>query len=108
MLDLREPLAGVRIPRFLPVAQDFAVVVAEATPAASVEAALRAAADPLATSIDLFDVYRGSQVGTDRKSLAYRVVFTAPDRALTDAELVKVRDRIGKTLKQRIGGELRA
>jgi phenylalanyl-tRNA synthetase beta chain len=98
---------GVSVPRFLPVEQDFAVVVAEETPAAGVEAALRAGAGPLATAVTLFDIYRGPQIGNERKSLAYRVTFTAPDRALTDAELGKVRERIARSLRK-IGGELRA
>jgi phenylalanyl-tRNA synthetase beta chain len=98
----------VRVPHFLPVEQDFAIVVPEETPAAEVESALRAGAGPLATAMMLFDIYRGPQIGEDRKSLAYRVTFTAPDRALTDAELGKVRDRIARTLRQRVGGELRA
>jgi phenylalanyl-tRNA synthetase beta chain len=99
---------SVRVPRFLPVEQDFAIVVAEETPGADVEAALRSGAGPLATAIALFDIYRGPQIGEANKSLAYRVTFTAPDRALTDAELGKVRERIARTLRQRVGGELRA
>jgi phenylalanyl-tRNA synthetase beta chain len=99
--------AGVSVPRFLPVEQDFAIVVAEETRAGGVEAALRAGAGPLATAVTLFDIYRGPQIGEERKSLAYRVTFTAPDRALTDAELSKVRERIARSL-QKIGGELRA
>jgi phenylalanyl-tRNA synthetase beta chain len=98
---------NISVPRFLPVEQDFAIVVAEETPAAEVEAALRAGAGPLATAVTLFDIYRGPQVGENRKSLAYRVTFTAPDRALTDAELSKVRDRIARSLKK-VAGELRA
>ena len=101
------PVAGAKSPRYLPVQQDFAVVVSEETPAAAVEAALLGGAGALATGIALFDVYRGPQLGEGRKSLAYRVTFTAPDRALTDAELGKVRDRIGKVLGQRVKGELR-
>jgi len=97
----------ISVPRFLPVEQDFAIVVAEETAAAEVEAALRAGAGPLATAVTLFDIYRGPQIGENRKSLAYRVTFTAPDRALTDAELSKVRDRIARSL-QKVGGELRA
>src|SRR5215213_2541682 len=97
----------ISVPRFLPVEQDFAIVVAEETPAAEVESALRGGAGPLATTVTLFDIYRGPQIGENRKSLAYRVTFTAPDRALTDAELSKVRDRIARSL-QKIGGQLRA
>jgi phenylalanyl-tRNA synthetase beta chain len=100
--------AEVRVPHFLPVEQDFAVVVGEETPAADVEGALRQGAGPLMTGVALFDLYRGPQLGEGRKSLAYRVTFTAPDRALTDAELGKVRTRIEKTLAKQVGGELRA
>jgi phenylalanyl-tRNA synthetase beta chain len=98
---------GISVPRFLPVEQDFAIVVEERFPAADVEAALRAGAGPLAHAVTLFDIYRGPQICENRKSLAYRVTFTAPDRALTDAELGKVRDRIARSLRK-IGGELRA
>jgi phenylalanyl-tRNA synthetase beta chain len=108
-LQLRpERPVEVSVPRYLPVRQDFAVVVAEATPAADVEDALRAGAGVLATDVALFDIYRGPQIGDDRKSLAFRVTFTAPDRALTDTDLVKVRGRIEKALKQRVDGILRA
>ena len=47
------PVAGVRVPRFLPVQQDFAIVVGEETPAADVEAALLGGAGPLATNVAL-------------------------------------------------------
>lgn len=46
----------VTVPRFLPVQQDFAVVVAEAITAGDVEAALRAGSGPLATAVSLFDI----------------------------------------------------
>jgi phenylalanyl-tRNA synthetase beta chain len=97
----------VSVPRFLPVQQDFAVVVPEETPAAEVERALRSGAGPLATGVELFDVFRGEQLGDGKKSLAYRVTFTAPDRPLTDAELGKTRGRIAKVLAQRVAGTLR-
>src|SRR5690606_39074389 len=98
---------GISTPRYLPVEQDFAVVVAKSTPAADVEAALRTGAGPLLTNIRLFDLYEGPQIGEDRKSLAYRLTFTAPDRALTDNDLVKVRKRVEKTLRQQVDGALR-
>jgi phenylalanyl-tRNA synthetase beta chain len=97
-----------RMPRYLPARQDFAIVVDETVPAGDVAAALRKAAGPLATAVDLFDIYRGKQLGENRKSLAYRVTFTAPDRTLTDDDLVKVRKRIERSLKQDVGGTLRA
>lgn len=99
--------ANVRVPRFLPAEQDFAIVVREEMPAGDVESALRSGAGPLASGFSLFDIYRGPQIGEGNKSLAYRVVFTAPDRALTDAELGKVREKIAREIRKRVGGELR-
>jgi phenylalanyl-tRNA synthetase beta chain len=96
----------ISAPRFLPVEQDLAVVVREETSAAEVEAALRNGAGPLLTDIVLFDVFRGSQIGDENKSLAYRLTFTSPGRALTDNDLVKVRGKIERTIKQ-VGGKLR-
>ena len=98
---------GRRVPRFLPAQQDFAIIVDQTVPADDVRMALAAGAGPLATGITLFDVFAGEQIGAGRKSLAWRVTFEAPDRALTDAELVKTRGRIEKVLRQRVGGVLR-
>ena len=43
-------------------------------------------------SVELFDIYRGPQIGTEKKSLAYALRFRAPDRTLTDAEAATARD----------------
>jgi phenylalanyl-tRNA synthetase beta chain len=95
------------VPRFLPVQQDFAVVVRDDVPAADVEGAFRAGAGPLLPGITLFDQFRGPQIGDGNVSMAWRLTFTAPDRTLTDSDLVKVRPKIEKTLKQKVGGTLR-
>ncbi len=101
---------GTPIPvdRFLPVEQDFAIVVDSTIAAAEVEAALKRGAGPLLSGLVLFDVFAGEQLGQGKKSLAYRLTFTAPDRALTDAELTKVRKRIERTITQDLGATLRA
>jgi phenylalanyl-tRNA synthetase beta chain len=98
----------VKVQRFLPVEQDFAVVVDRTTLAADVERTLVQTAGPLMTGITLFDHFEGPQLGENRKSLAYRLTFTAPDRALTDAELGKVRKRIERGVQTQLNGSLRA
>jgi phenylalanyl-tRNA synthetase beta chain len=92
---------------FPPVIQDIAVVVPEEVQAADVELAVAEGGGELLTRLELFDVYRGEQVGDGNKSLALRLEFQAPDRTLTDDEVAGVRalieDRIGE-----LGGRLRA
>jgi len=91
---------------FPAVIQDMAVVVDDAVPAADVEAAVRKAGGDLLERLRLFDVYRGEQVGEGSKSLALRLEFRAPDRTLTEEEVVEVRARIEKELAE-LGGKLR-
>jgi len=92
---------------FPAVLQDIAVVVAEDTPAAAVEAAVREGGAPLLAGVEIFDVYRGEQVGEAEKSLALRLSFRAPDRTLTDAEVAERRTAIEAALAK-LGGRLRA
>jgi phenylalanyl-tRNA synthetase beta chain len=89
------------------VRQDIAVVVPDDVSAARVREILRAAAGELLARADVFDVYRGEQVGEGRVSLALALEFRAPDRTLTDAEVAEHRDRIAAALTGELGGELR-
>ncbi|HWH65769.1 MAG TPA: phenylalanine--tRNA ligase subunit beta, partial [Gaiellales bacterium] len=92
---------------FPPVRQDIAVVVASEVTAAEVLAVIRAAGGELLAGADVFDTYRGEQVGEGRQSVAVHLQFQAPDRTLTDAEADAVRETIVAALRERLGGELR-
>ncbi|MFN0091815.1 MAG: phenylalanine--tRNA ligase subunit beta [Acidimicrobiales bacterium] len=72
---------------------DLAFDTAETVPAAAVLATLRGAGGPLVAEADLFDVYRGEQVGPGRRSLAFRLRLQSPERTLTDDDLASVRQR---------------
>jgi phenylalanyl-tRNA synthetase beta subunit len=92
---------------FPAVLQDIAVVVDEDVSAAEVEGAVRAGGGELLAGVEVFDLYRGDQVGDGRKSLALRLEFRARDRTLTDDEVAELRSAIEREL-QEIGGSLRA
>ncbi len=89
-----------------PAEEDIAVVVPDEVPAAQVIAAVREGGGALLRSAEIFDVYRGEQVGEGRKSLAVRLEFRAPDRTLTDEEVAERRAAITEALGG-IGGSLR-
>jgi phenylalanyl-tRNA synthetase beta chain len=90
-----------------PVRQDIAVVVAAEVAAAEVLAVIREAGGPLLAGADVFDTYRGEQVGEGRQSVAVHLQFRAADRTLTDAEADAVRETIVAALRERLSGELR-
>ena len=87
--------------------EDLALTVDENLPAADIEALIRQAGGKMLSSLRLFDVYRGEQVGAGKKSLAYNLAYQAPDRTLTDDEAVKIRQKIVRRLEQELGAKLR-
>jgi phenylalanyl-tRNA synthetase beta chain len=88
------------------VHEDIAVVVADDVDAEGVRAAVVEGGGDLLRAAEIFDVYRGEQVGEGRKSLALRLEFRAADRTLTDEEVAERRAAITKALAK-IGGSLR-
>lgn len=103
-----EPNYTIRpVPEFPPVLEDIAVVVDEAIPAAQVEALIRQTGGKMITSVRLFDVFRGEQIGAGKKSLAYNLTYQA-DKTLTDDEVAAVRNKIVRRLQHELGAALRA
>ncbi|MBF9127969.1 phenylalanine--tRNA ligase subunit beta [Plantactinospora sp. S1510] len=96
-----------RIPGYPPALIDVALVVDAEVPADEVRRALAEGAGDLLESVRLFDVYASAQVGEGRKSLAYKLVFRAPDRTLTGDEAVAARDAAVAEAARRFGAVLR-
>jgi phenylalanyl-tRNA synthetase beta chain len=55
----------------------------------------------------IFDVFRGPPLQPGRTSVAVRLTFRAPDRTLTDEELVPVREAIAGQVAEQLAGRLR-
>jgi phenylalanyl-tRNA synthetase beta chain len=85
--------------------QDVALIVDEKIAAADVESALRQGAGPLLESITLFDRY--DKIGDGKVSLAFALVFRAPDRTLTGAEITELREAAVAQASQATGATLR-
>ena len=90
------------------VRQDIAVAVDEEVEVGALVGAAREAAGPLLREARVFDVYRGEQVGEERKSVALHLSFQSPERTLTDEEAAELRGAIVDSLQKRFGAELRA
>jgi phenylalanyl-tRNA synthetase beta chain len=88
------------------VHEDLAVIVDEDVAAAKVRDAVLSGGGELLRSAEVFDLYRGEQVGEGRKSLALRLTFRALDRTLTDAEVAGLREEIRSRLTE-LGGSIR-
>jgi len=87
-------------------ARDLAIVVAESRSAAVLSEAIRQTAGPDLVSLRLFDIYRGSPLAADQKSLAWRLIFQSRDRTLTEAEIDATIARIAEAVGT-VGGRIR-
>lgn len=96
------------IPRFPASTRDVALVVKDEIRAGEVESAVRTAAGSLAEAVHLFDRFAGGSIPAGSSSLAFHVVYRAPDRTLTDAEVDAAHANVVKEVGERFGATLRA
>lgn len=95
------------LPRFPSVSRDIALVMKRSVPAADLYRVIRENGGPLLQSIRLFDIYEGSHVAEDEKSMAFSLVYYDPERTLTDDEVNKVHGKIIDAVAKECGAELR-
>ena len=105
---LEEKFPAPVLSSFPALHQDIALVVDEDVPAERVRAIVEEGAGELIESVELFDIFRGEQLGDGKKSLAFQLLFRAADRTLTDDEVNEHRMAAAELAKQRLGAELRA
>ncbi len=74
----------VPLSKYPAVERDLSIIVDPAVAAGALLATIRAA--ELVRSAKIFDEYRGPQIGSDKKSIAVRVVLQRDDATLTDAD----------------------
>ena len=94
------------LPKLPAVTRDLALLVDRSTPAAALTNTIREAAGGLLESLTLFDVYTGDRIASDKKSMAYSLVYRHPERTLQDEEIQEVTARVIKALAAK-GAELR-
>jgi phenylalanyl-tRNA synthetase beta chain len=94
---------------FPAVCVDVAFVVDENVTHERMMQCLASAGGSLLEQASLFDVYRDeARVGTGKKSLAYSLVYRAPDRTLTGAEVEAAHERIISKVMGATGAQVRA
>jgi phenylalanyl-tRNA synthetase beta chain len=113
-LDLEALLAAVPdrfpfkpIPTAPPAKRDIAIIVPTDTPAEKVLAEIRAAGGDLLADAVLFDVYTGESVPAGTKSLAFALVYQAPDRTLGEKEIEKAHQKIEGRLRHVLKAQIR-
>jgi len=92
--------------KFPPMERDLAIIVDKSTDMMTIKKAILEKGGALLTDGKLFDVYEGDRIEKDKKSLAFRLKFSDPNKTLTDKDVEVVLDKILKNV-EKVGGKLR-
>ena len=95
------------LPKFPATTRDISVVCDDALPVASLEKAVKAAVGGILEKVELFDVYKGKQVGEGKKSVAYSISMRSHEGTLTDEQADAAMKRVLKEFAK-LGAELRS
>lgn len=95
------------LPKFPASTRDLALLCDDSLPVLTMEKAIKAAAGKILERVELFDVYKGSQIADGKKSVAFNITLRASDRTLTDEEVGGAMNRILKALEE-LGAQIRS
>ncbi|GLC28708.1 phenylalanine--tRNA ligase subunit beta [Clostridium omnivorum] len=95
------------LPKFPAVTRDMAIIVDENVLVQQIQDIIKKQGGSMLESFKLFDVYKGSQIPADKKSIAYSLVYRLEHKTLTDEEVNKVHEKILRSLEYQLGAQLR-
>jgi phenylalanyl-tRNA synthetase beta chain len=93
---------------FQPVTRDFAFVVDRAVAAGDILKAAQGAERQLITAVDVFDIYEGPGVESDKKSVAIAVTLQPTEKTFTDSEIDAIAQKIVGEVAKKTGAVLRS
>lgn len=95
------------VPKFPAVERDIAVTVDESVEVGQIEKIILKKAKKYLETMNLFDIYRDSKIGENKKSVAYSLIFRDKNRTLQDEEINTIMDSIIAELEKSLQAELR-
>lgn len=107
LLKTRASIVYTPVPQFPEAKRDLAIVVAKDTTVGDIQKSAEAASD-LLSSMTWFDTYEGKGLTEGKKSLAFHLSFSKPDRTLETEEVEAAMKEIVAALEKTFDAELRA
>lgn len=98
LLKQPEQVIFTDIPKFQASKRDIALLVDRATTNQDILDLIQGSKVKTLIKADLFDVYTGENVASDKKSLAYTLTFQSADKQLTDDEITAAVAKITKNI----------
>jgi phenylalanyl-tRNA synthetase beta chain len=95
------------LPLFPAIRRDVAMLVPEATAHEAIVNVVKQVRPPNLEKFELFDIFRGQNIPTGQKSLAYAFTYRNAERTLTDAEVNTAHEKLVEQFKQTLSATVR-
>jgi phenylalanyl-tRNA synthetase beta chain len=100
-------VAYTSLPRYPAVDRDIAVVVDDSIKVGEISDEIKKVGTKLLERVDIFDVYRGKQLESGEKSIAFSLVFRSFEGSLKGAEVDKIQKIIANHIKKCFNADIR-
>ncbi len=97
----------VPIAKYPSISYDLAIVVMEDVTAEQIIQTVKKAAGKLLKSVEIFDIYHGSNILINHKSVALTIEYQSSEKTLTEAEILPIHNEVIRQLSTKIGATLR-
>ncbi len=94
--------------KFPTVTRDVAFIVEDEVQVSKIENVIRNSGGALITSITVFDVFSGKNLGEGKKSLAFSLQLNSSEKTLNDAEIEKIIQRVIQSVTSTFEATLRS
>ncbi len=108
-----DPLLTSRLPgfsnisKFPSVQRDLAILVDEKVEIDTVMDLVRSTAGDLLKKLELFDIYQGKNLQSNKKSFAFSLTFQSESSNLTSSDVEAITKNVVGVLEQKLGAQLR-
>lgn len=96
------------MPKFPTIKRDFAFVMDRDIDSCELENISRKHGKDLLESFKVFDIYEGENIDEGKKSVAFSLIFRAPDRTLEDTEVTEISEKIVADIEKDLDAKLRS
>ena len=95
------------INKYPSVSYDLALVVKEDVTASQIVDTVKKSAGTLLNSVEIFDIYRGSNIDKGYKSVAVNIVYRSSEKTLTEKDISPVHSKVIDSLSRNLDAILR-
>lgn len=102
-----KPIKYKEANKYPEIVKDLAFIVNKDISSLEILNQIKKSGGRLVTNIDVFDVYEGENIDSDKKSIAYTITFADPTRTLNDEEVTVIFNKIISDVENKLNAQLR-